>query len=228
MGLKLTHAPATRSAIPSKPIVLEAMDFPEPVISVAIEPKTKADEEKLGLSLCRLASEDPTFRVTTDAETGQTLIYGMGELHLEIIVDRLLREFRVEANVGKPQVAYRETIRRQAEARGASSARPAGAASTATCTSSSSRSAAGGLRVREQDRGAGPFPREYIPAVEKGVRRPCEAGILAGYPDGRRQGPALTTARTTRSTPRRWRSRSPAPWPSRKRAAGPSLCCWSP
>src|SRR5207344_2232838 len=100
------------------PVVLESMTFPEPVIAVAIEPKTKADEEKLGLSLSRLALEDPTFRVTTETETSQTLIHGMGELHLEIIVDRLLREFRVEANVGKPQVAYRETIRRPAEARG--------------------------------------------------------------------------------------------------------------
>ena len=104
-----TRAPATPSAIPSKPIVLESMDFPTPVIAVAIEPKTKADEEKLGLSLARLALEDPTFKVNVDPETNQTLIHGMGELHLEIIVDRLLREFKVEANVGKPQVAYRET-----------------------------------------------------------------------------------------------------------------------
>src|SRR5437899_1631426 len=103
---------------PDKPIVLESMTFPEPVIAVAIEPKTRADEEKLGVSLSRLAMEDPTFRVTTEEETSQTLIHGMGELHLEIIVDRLLREFKVEANVGKPQVAYRETIRKHAEAQG--------------------------------------------------------------------------------------------------------------
>src|SRR3989442_854064 len=117
MGLKLTTTGDTLWD-PDRPIVLESMTFPEPVIAVAIEPKTRADEEKLGVSLSRLALEDPTFRVTSDEETGQTLIHGMGELHLEIIVDRLLREFRVEANVGKPQVAYRETVRKHGEAQG--------------------------------------------------------------------------------------------------------------
>src|SRR5690242_18607888 len=117
IGLKYTTTGDTLCD-PDKPIVRESMTFPEPVIAVAIEPKTRADEEKLGVSLSRLAMEDPTFRVTTEEETSQTLIHGMGELHLEIIVDRLLREFRVEANVGKPQVAYRETIRRKGEAQG--------------------------------------------------------------------------------------------------------------
>ena len=117
VGLKDTRTGDTLCD-PGKPIVLESMDFPTPVIAVAIEPKTKADEEKLGLSLARLALEDPTFKVNVDPETNQTLIHGMGELHLEIIVDRLLREFKVEANVGKPQVAYRETIRQKAEAQG--------------------------------------------------------------------------------------------------------------
>ncbi|MEK7716074.1 MAG: EF-Tu/IF-2/RF-3 family GTPase, partial [candidate division NC10 bacterium] len=117
IGLKLTTTGDTLCD-PDKPIVLEAMTFPEPVIAVAIEPKTRADEEKLGVALSRLALEDPTFRVTSDEETAQTLIHGMGELHLEIIVDRLLREFRVEANVGKPQVAYRETVRKFAAAQG--------------------------------------------------------------------------------------------------------------
>ncbi|HWN92272.1 MAG TPA: GTP-binding protein, partial [Verrucomicrobiae bacterium] len=117
VGLKDTRTGDT-ICDPNKPIVLESMDFPAPVIAVAIEPKTKADEEKLGQSLARLAMEDPTFKVNVDPETNQTLIHGMGELHLEIIVDRLLREFKVEANVGKPQVAYRETVRQKAEAQG--------------------------------------------------------------------------------------------------------------
>src|ERR1700746_2241248 len=117
IGLKLTTTGDTLCD-PDRPIVLESMTFPEPAIAVAIEPQTRADEENVGGSLSRLALEDPTFRVTSDEETAQTLIHGMGELHLEIIVDRLLREFRVEANVGKPQVAYRETIRKHAEAQG--------------------------------------------------------------------------------------------------------------
>lgn len=114
------------------PILLEALEFPEPVINLAVEPKSKADQDKLGYALQRLAEEDPTFRVYTDQETGQTIIAGMGELHLEIIVDRLLREFKVEANIGKPQVAYRETITKAVKAEGSSCGRPAGAASTAT------------------------------------------------------------------------------------------------
>ena len=118
---------------PKDPVVLETIEFPDPVIHVAIEPKTKADQEKMGVALSKLAQEDPTFRVNTDPETGQTIIAGMGELHLEIIVDRMMREFKVEANVGKPQVAYRETIRKNvAGGRANSCARPAAAASTAT------------------------------------------------------------------------------------------------
>ena len=133
VGLKATTTGDTL-AVDTAPIRLESMEFPDPVISVAIEPRTKADQDKLSQGLTRLAEEDPTFRVQTDEETGQTLIAGMGELHLEIIVDRLLREFSVNANVGRPQVAYRETIGRSAwrRWRGASSARPAAAASTAT------------------------------------------------------------------------------------------------
>ena len=122
-----------------KPITLEKMEFPAPVISVAVEPKTKVDQEKMGLALQRLAKEDPSFRVHTDEESGQTIISGMGELHLEIIVDRMKREFKVEANVGKPQVAYRETIRAKVDPKASSCASPAAAASTATAGSSSSR-----------------------------------------------------------------------------------------
>ena len=126
------------------PVVLELMDFPAPVISIAIEPKTQADQDKLGQALAKLAIEDPSFSVKTDPETGQTIISGMGELHLEIIVDRLVREFKVEANVGKPQVAYRETITREADAEDDTSARPAATASTVTSRCASSRSKARG------------------------------------------------------------------------------------
>ncbi len=117
VGLKYTTTGDTLCD-ESKPVILESMEFPDPVISIAIEPKTKADQEKLGISLQKLASEDPSFRVNTDEETGQTIISGMGELHLEIIVDRLIREFKVEANVGKPQVAYRETISKKVKVEG--------------------------------------------------------------------------------------------------------------
>ena len=139
VGLKTTTTGDTLCD-PDNPIVLEALEFPEPVIHVAVEPKTKADQDKLGMALFALSEEDPTFRVHTDEETGQTVISGMGELHLEVLVDRMLREFKVDANVGKPQVAYRETIRDTVRrSRSATSARPAAAASTATSSSTSSR-----------------------------------------------------------------------------------------
>src|SRR6059036_2422501 len=164
------------------PIVLESMTFPEPVIAVAIEPKTKADEEKLGVSLSRLALEDPTFRVTSDEETGQTLIHGMGELHLEIIVDRLLREFRVEANVGKPQVAYRETIRKHAEAQGKFVRQTGGRGQYGDVYIEVDPNEPGGGFVFENKIVGGEVPREYVPAVEKGIKEAMETGVLAGYP----------------------------------------------
>jgi elongation factor G len=164
------------------PIVLESMDFPAPVISVAIEPKTKADEDRLGMSLSRLALEDPTFKVTADAETNQTLISGMGELHLEIIVDRLLREFRVEANVGKPQVAYRETIRKKAAARGRFVRQTGGRGQYGDVEIEIEPVEAGQGFVFENKIVGGAIPREYVPAVEKGVREAMESGVLAGYP----------------------------------------------
>ena len=166
----------------NRPIVLEAMDFPEPVISVAIEPKTKADDERLSLSLGRLALEDPTFRVSSDAETGQTLISGMGELHLEIIVDRLLREFKVEANVGRPEVAYRETIRKKAEARGRFVRQTGGRGQYGDVEIEVEPTEPGKGFVFENKIVGGSIPREYIPAVEKGVREATESGVLAGYP----------------------------------------------
>jgi elongation factor G len=181
VGLKDTRTGDTLCD-PSKTIVLEAMDFPQPVIAVAIEPKTKADEEKLGLSLARLALEDPTFRVNVDSETNQTLIHGMGELHLEIIVDRLLREFKVEANVGKPQVAYRETVRQKAEAQGRF-VRQTGGRGQYGDVWLEIEPAEPGAGVAFENKLKGPsIPREYVPAVEKGIREAAETGVLAGYP----------------------------------------------
>jgi elongation factor G len=181
VGLKDTRTGDTLCD-PGKPIVLESMDFPEPVIAVAIEPKTKADEEKLGLSLQRLALEDPTFKVKVDEETSQTLISGMGELHLEIIVDRLLREFKVEANVGKPEVAYRETIRKKAEAHGRFVRQTGGRGQYGDVYLEVEPSEPGRGFVFENKIVGGRVPREFIPAVEKGVKEAMTTGVLAGYP----------------------------------------------
>jgi len=163
-------------------ITLEKMEFPEPVISVAVEPKTKSDQEKMGLALQRLAKEDPSFRVSSDQESGQTIISGMGELHLDIIVDRMKREFKVEANVGKPQVAYRETIRGKVEQEGKFVRQSGGRGQYGHVW----------LKVEPQEEGkgyefvngivGGVVPREYIPAVDKGVREALEGGVIAGYP----------------------------------------------
>jgi elongation factor G len=168
---------------PAAPIVLERMVFPEPVISQAVEPKTKADQEKMGIALNRLAAEDPSFRVRTDEESGQTIISGMGELHLEILVDRMKREFNVEANIGAPQVAYRETIRKKAEDVEGKFVKQSGGRGQyghAVIT----------LEPQEPGKGfefidaikGGVIPREYIPAVEKGIVDTLPAGILAGFP----------------------------------------------
>ncbi len=166
----------------SHPIVLESITFPEPVISVAIEPKTKADQEKLGMALQRLSEEDPTFKVHTDDETGQTIIEGMGELHLEIIIDRLLREFRVDANQGKPQVAYKEAIRRAAH----------GVGRFIRQTGGKGQYGHAEVDVRPGERGTGfifedkitqgRIPREYIAPIEKGIREALQSGVAAGYP----------------------------------------------
>ncbi len=163
--------------------MLESIEFPEPVIQLAIEPKTKADQEKLGMAIQKLVQEDPTLRVSTDPETGQTILAGMGELHLEIIVDRMQREFGVGANVGKPQVAYRETIRDAAEADYTHiEADRAAAASTAHVKLRIEPQPGQGLRVRKRRSSAASIPKEYIPAVEKGVAEALEGGVLAGYP----------------------------------------------
>ncbi|MBP1148585.1 elongation factor G [Methylocaldum sp. RMAD-M] len=180
VGLKDIVTGTTLSAV-DKPVVLERMEFPEPVISVAVEPKTKSDQEKMGLALQRLAQEDPSFRVHTDEESGQTIISGMGELHLEIIVDRMKREFKVEANVGAPQVAYRETIRKSVEQEGKYIRQTGGRGQYGHVW----------LRIEPLETGGyefvngivgGVVPKEYIPAVDKGVQEQLQNGILAGYP----------------------------------------------
>jgi len=180
-GLKNTTTGDTLSD-PDHPVVLERMDFPDPVIEVAVEPKTKADQEKMGVALGRLAAEDPSFRVAVDDETGQTLIRGMGELHLEIIVDRMRREFKVDANVGAPQVAYRETITRAAECDYTHKKQTGGAGQFARIK----------LRIEPGEPGAGfefdskvvggNVPREYVPGVQKGLRGAMATGVVAGYP----------------------------------------------
>jgi len=182
VGLKFTTTGDTLAA-DSAPIVLESMSFPDPVISVAVEPKSKADQDKLGAGLQRLSEEDPTFRVTSDEETGQTLISGMGELHLEIIVDRLKREFNVDANVGRPQVAYRETVSRPAEKVQGKFVRQTGG-------SGQYGDVIINLYPQEPGKGyefadkivGGKIPKEYIPAVDAGIREAMDSGILAGYP----------------------------------------------
>src|SRR5215472_10164683 len=166
----------------SAPILLEAITFPEPVISVAIEPKTKADQEKLGMALQRLSEEDPTFRVYTDDETGQNIIAGMGELHLEIIVDRLTREFRVDANVGKPQVAYREAIRRPAHGTGRFVRQTGGKGQFGHVEIEVGPGERGAGITFEDKISQGRIPREYIPSVEKGLREALTTGVVAGYP----------------------------------------------
>ena len=163
------------------PIILEQMTFPEPVIRVAIEPKTKAGQEKMGIALQKLSEEDPTFKAYTDQETGQTIIAGMGELHLEVIVDRMLREFHVEANVGKPQVAYRETITKTVKKQGKYVRQSGGKGQYGDCTVVVEPLEAGsGFKFEDQTVG-GCIPKEYIPAIEYGIREASRSGVLAGY-----------------------------------------------
>jgi len=168
---------------PDKQIVLERMDFPEPVIHVAVEPKTKADQEKMGIALGKLAQEDPSFRVKTDEESGQTIIGGMGELHLDIIVDRMKREFGVEANIGKPQVAYREMIRNKCEIEGKFVRQSGGRGQFGHCWIRFEPSEEGqeGLEFKNEVVG-GVVPKEYIPAIQKGIEEQMKNGVLAGYP----------------------------------------------
>jgi elongation factor G len=181
VGLKDVTTGETLSDI-DKVITLERMKFPEPVISLAVEPKTKVDQEKMGVALQRLAQEDPSFRVHTDEESGQTIISGMGELHLEIIVDRMKREFKVEANVGKPQVAYRETIRATVESEGKFVRQSGGRGQYGHCWLKIEPKAPGEGFEFENGIVGGVIPREFVPAIEKGIREALNNGIIAGFP----------------------------------------------
>ena len=167
---------------PGKPIILEKMEFPDPVIDIAVEPKTKADHEKMGVALQRLAQEDPSFRVHTDHESNQTIISGMGELHLEIIVDRLQREFKVESSVGKPQVAYRETVTATAEVETRYVKQSGGRGQFAHTVMKIEPLPPGSGFEFESRIVGGNIPKEYIPAVEKGIREAMNTGVMAGYP----------------------------------------------
>ena len=180
VGLKDTTTGDTLCA-ENAPIILEKMEFPDTVIQIAVEPKTKADQEKMGTALSKLAEEDPTFKVTTNQETGQTLISGMGELHLEIIVDRMKREFKVEANVGKPQVAYRETINGAADVEEKYAKQSGGRGQYGHVKMKVEANPDKGYEFINQITG-GAIPREYIPAVDKGIQEALEAGVVAGYP----------------------------------------------
>ena len=182
IGLKDTRTGDTLSD-EDKPIILEAMKFPTPVIDVAVEPKTKADQDKMGIALNKLAEEDPTFRVHTDAETGQTIISGMGELHLEIIVDRMLREFKVEANVGRPQVAYRETIKKRVDKVEGKFVRQSGGKGQYGHVVINAMPAEPGQGYVFEDKiVGGVIPREFIKPVEQGIKEALENGVIAGYP----------------------------------------------
>ncbi|MDQ2699996.1 MAG: EF-Tu/IF-2/RF-3 family GTPase, partial [Actinomycetota bacterium] len=181
VGLKNTGTGDTLSA-PDAPIELESMDFPDTVIAVAIEPKTKSDQEKMGTALQRLSEEDPTFKIESDEETGQTLIHGMGELHLEVLVDRMIREFGVAANVGKPQVAYRETIRKRVEKVNAKFARQTGGRGQYGHAVINIEPAPGEGFIFESKIKGGVIPTEYIPAVKQGITEALENGVKAGYP----------------------------------------------
>jgi elongation factor G len=181
VGLKDTTTGDTLSG-EEKPILLEAITFPEPVIDVAIEPKTKADQEKMSLSLAKLGEEDPTFRTRTDEDTGQTIISGMGELHLEIIIDRLLREFKVGANVGRPQVAYKETIRSKVKAEGKFVRQSGGRGQYGHVWLVLEPLESGQGYLFENKIVGGVIPKEYIPAIDTGVKEAMNTGVLAGYP----------------------------------------------
>jgi elongation factor G len=181
VGLKQTGTGDTLAA-PDAPIALENIEFPDPVIAVAIEPKTKADQEKMGTALQRLGEEDPTFQIESDEETGQTLIHGMGELHLEVIVDRMLREFKVDANVGKPQVAYRETIRKDARKVEGRFVRQTGGRGQFGHVVINAEPAPGEGFVFENKIKGGVIPQEFISPTEQGIREALENGVKAGYP----------------------------------------------
>jgi elongation factor G len=181
VGMKTTTTGDTLCDLDA-PVILESMTFPEPVIDIAVEPKTKVDQEKMGIALKKLMEEDPTFRVRSDEETGQTILSGMGELHLDIIVDRMKREFKVEVNVGRPQVAYRETIKASAEAEGKYVRQSGGKGQYGHCwLRLEARQPGEGYEFNDEIKG-GAIPQEFIKPVDKGVQEAMETGVLAGYP----------------------------------------------
>ena len=181
VGMKVTTTGDTLCDI-DFPVILESIVFPEPVIDISVEPKTKADQEKMGIALKKLMEEDPTFRVRTDVETGQTILSGMGELHLDILVDRMKREFKVEVNVGRPQVAYRETIRMKSEAEGKFVRQSGGRGQYGHCWLRLEPQEAGdGYEFADEIKG-GAIPQEFIKPIDKGIQEAMETGVLAGYP----------------------------------------------
>jgi elongation factor G len=215
LGMKETFTGETLCD-PKEPVILESISFPEPVIFVAIEPKTSADQDRMGEALKKLAEEDPTFRVGSDEETGQTVISGMGELHLEVLVDRMLREFKVQANIGRPRVAYRESITRavpKAEMRYVKQTGGRGQYGHVVLRLEPGEPGSG--LAFEDDVKGGAIPREYIPAVERGVRETAEGGVIAATRSRMSMFPC-TTGRSMKSTRTKWRSRWPARWPSRR------------
>ena len=203
------------------------MEFPEPVIEIAIEPKTKADHDKMGVALGRLAAEDPSFRVSSDEESGQTIIAGMGELHLEVLVDRLKREFRVDANIGAPQVAYRETISQVADIDYTHKKQTGGSGQFARVKIRFSPAKPGEPFVFENSVTGGNVPREYAPGVEKGILGAKEIRRPRRLPGDRFQGRACMTAPITTSTRASWPSRSPPAPRSAKRCRKASPSCLS-
>ena len=227
VGLKSTTTGDTLCD-PAHPIVLERMVFPEPVISVAIEPKTKIDQDKLGKALSALSDEDPTFQVRTDDETGQTIISGMGELHLDVLVDRMVREFAVAANVGKPQVAYRETITEPVEEVEERYIRQTGGRGQYghVIITLEPTGPGGGYEFVDKVRG-GDVPREYISSVDAGIQEAMEGGVIAGTPSSM-CGRSSSVVRRTTSTRARWHSRSRARSRSRRQLGWRSRCCSSP
>ena len=203
------------------------MEFPEPVIELSVEPKTKADQEKMGVALNRLSAEDPSFRVSTDHESGQTIIKGMGELHLDIIVDRMRREFKVEANVGAPQVAYREYLAKPVDVDYTHKKQSGGTGQFGRVKVKVTPGERGsGIIFKDEIKG-GNIPKEYIPAIEKGFRETAASRLAGRLPDHRLRDRCSTTAPTTTSTRRRWRSKSPAAPRCAKSRRRPASSCSS-
>ena len=225
-GLKLTTTGDTLCD-PKNKVILERMEFPDPVIEVAVEPKTKADQEKMGVALSRLANEDPSFRVSSDIESGQTVIKGMGELHLEIIVDRMKREFNVEANVGAPQVAYRETISRPYTIDYSHKKQTGGSGQFARVEIEFEPGEPGSGFVFESKVVGGSVPREYIPGVLKGLESARETGVLDRVSGDRLSARPWWTARPTTWTRACWRLKSRRARRSARVLPRPVRNCWS-